>query len=105
MAKSKEVLSEGDLQVVELWKKRPATERTEFHVIAFYGWLRHNRPELLSSASGESEGQRLTSLLKRHFVSPPRSPRRLSLKKVAGERLALLGQEGDRDQRNIAKQP
>jgi hypothetical protein len=76
MAKPKDVPNERDLQLVELWKKRPPTERTEFHVIAFYGWLRHNRPDLLSTESGESETQRLTSILRKHLVPAHRSTHR-----------------------------
>ena len=31
-------------ELKSLWLKRPENERTANHVLAFYGWLKENRP-------------------------------------------------------------
>ena len=38
----------------QVWlQQRPKEKATENDVIAFYGWLEHNRPELLSRRNGD----------------------------------------------------
>jgi hypothetical protein len=50
--------------VIRLWHERyMLRERTEPRVLAFYGWLEQNRPELLPLGEGDSPYQQLQAEL------------------------------------------
>jgi hypothetical protein len=39
--------------LLELWWQRPTDKRTSDEIVAFYGWLENNRPELLNRRRGD----------------------------------------------------
>jgi len=48
----------------ELWRERPANERTMNDVLKFCGWLEQNRPELMPPSRYGDPYQQLKSILK-----------------------------------------
>jgi hypothetical protein len=53
-------------EVRRLWLERPESQRTENHVLGFYGWLYQHRPELLPRKKryGDSQYQGLFTFLR-----------------------------------------
>ena len=61
--------SERRAAVIQLWHERYLLrERTEPRVLAFYGWLEQNRPELLPPGEGDSPYQQLQAELARYIT-------------------------------------
>jgi hypothetical protein len=53
---------ERQARVRELWLERPAEQRTGNGVMAFYGYLEKNHPELLKRSHGDPYQQLKTDL-------------------------------------------
>lgn len=55
--------SELEPLIRQEWLKRPTNRRTENDILAFYGVLQHDRPDLLSFKASGDKYQALKSIL------------------------------------------
>jgi hypothetical protein len=57
-------------ETLRLWQQRPEDKRASNDVLAFYGWLAQNRPELLDSWRYGDPYQGLKVTLRGHIREP-----------------------------------
>jgi hypothetical protein len=56
-------------RIVELWCERPKAQRTEEHVLTFFGWLSEHEPSLIPDRQeGHGSYYRLRAMLERHIT-------------------------------------
>lgn len=54
-------------EIIREWLRRPGDQRTENDVLAFYGELARDRPDLLAFRATGDKYQTLQSILRRHI--------------------------------------
>ena len=59
-------MSSRDRELIALWRERPDDEKTEFHIMDFYSFIKENHPHLFNGITYDPY-QYLNGLLKPWF--------------------------------------